>query len=221
MKLSENTLLVLQQCAKFNQHLVVQSGHEISSINIQKNRLMVATVEDEFSEFAIHNLSGFLKQLMLFDQPEITFNKDQMIITDSEAKSTYRYSNKEDLCYLDRKLGKLETAYEFSLSASALDKVIRASAANATEDIALVGENGNCYIKALDKAKPNRIFSVNLGKTKDNFCVYLKHERKNKLQLFNTDYKVRITQSGIVIFETDPNEEQENLKVTFYIASER
>lgn len=216
MKLTQEVYDILTHCAKISNHLVVEKGQVISSINPDRNRLMVAEVDTELEPFALHDLKNFLRQLSLFDDPILTFNETNIIIEDKEARSTYRQSNKEDLCYLDRKLGELDIKHKFDLPSNSFDKIIRASAANKTEDILLCSENNNIYIKALNKDKPTRVFSVNLHQKSDqDFEIYIKHSIKNKLNLILTDYTVNISTSGVVVFKS------KEPKITFYIASER
>jgi len=220
MKLTQECYDVLQHCSKFNDHLVVERGDQIASLNKDRNRLMVATIQTSMEPFALHDLKNFLKQLSLFNEPDLTFTDTDIIIQDNEARSTYRQSNKEDLCYLDKTLRPLDTEHRFNLPRTALDKIIRASAANQTEDILLCSRDNKLYIEALNKDKPTRVFSVSLHQQSDHdFEIYLKHSRKNKLNLLLLDYDVIVSKSGIVIFKSVPKDEEIN--VTFYVASER
>jgi len=202
MKLTQEVYDILTHCAKISNHLVVEKGQVISSINPDRNRLMVAEVDTELEPFALHDLKNFLRQLSLFDDPILTFNETNIIIEDKEARSTYRQSNKEDLCYLDRKLGELDIKHKFDLPSNSFDKIIRASAANKTEDILLCSENNNIYINLHQKSD-------------QDFEIYIKHSIKNKLNLILTDYTVNISTSGVVVFKS------KEPKITFYIASER
>lgn len=219
MKLTEDVLLVLQNAAKINQHLVVPVGNKINSITEKRNRLMVCTLTEEFPvEFALHDLSGFLRQLTLFDDPSVDFKEDKMIITDDEgSRSSYQYSNKEDLIYLQDDIVLDDFVAEFDLSLSALDKVIRACAANKVEDVLFSADGSNVYIKAMDKENPTRVYSVKLGETDKVFEYYLKHEKKNKLTIPLLDYKVKLSKRGIIYLCGKIND----IKVEYYVAAER
>ncbi len=219
MKVSSGTLEVLKQCAKINNHLVISKGNSIRTLTEKKNRMLVATVPDEFPvEFRVHDLSGFLRQLALFDEPELDFRDDRIIITDSYGSmAEYWYSNKEDLIYVDRAFNLDNFYVDFDLPAIALDKVIRASGANSVEDVGFASDGSNVIIKALNKKKPKRIFSVDLGACDKQFEVYLKHAKKNKLILMPLDYKVSISEQGILRFRSG----FEDVQIDYYIACER
>ena len=219
MKLSEEILLLLQNAAKLNQHLVVDAGNILQTISERKNRLMICKLPEEFPmDFALHDLSGFLRQLSLFDEPEIEFKDDKMLITDNAgAKSSYQYSNKEDLIYLDRELNVDGIFTEFKLPNIALDKVIRACGANQVQDISFVGDGKNVFINALNKENPTRVYSINIGETTDCFEFYIRHEKKNKLTIMPLDYTVHLSNRGLIKFESKLGD----VDIAYYVACER
>jgi hypothetical protein len=222
MKFTDETIQIMQAMGAMNEHLVINGGDKISSLSERRNRMMEVHLNDSFPvPFALHSLSGFLRQLSLFDEPEFEFGENSMIITDQfGAKSDYFYSNKEDLVYMRKELPELTIAHEFRLPAVALDKVLRAAAANKVEDIAFVGEDGGVFIKALDKENPKRVFSVRLGDTDQQFEVFLKHGKKNKLTLMPLSYIVRLSDNGLIKL-TGLFGEKNDIKVTYIMAAER
>lgn len=222
MKLSEEILLVLQNAAKLNQHLVVPAGNKIQSITDRKNRLMICTLPEEFPiEFALHDLSGFLRQLSLFEEPSIKFKEDKMLITDDHgAKSSYQYSNKEDLVYLDKELNVDGFFVDFNLSSTSLDKIIRACAANSVHDISFVGDGEKVFVKALNKENPTRVFSIELCDCEQKFEFYIKHEKKNKLTIMPLDYKISLSNKGLIKFETVLGDNSD-IGIEYYVACER
>lgn len=219
MKLSEDTLMVLGNAAKMNQHLVVDVGNKITSLNKHRSRLMICTVKEQFDkEFALHDLGGFLRQLSLFEDPNIEFGDSEFIITDDfGAKSKYDYSHKEDLQYLTRTIEFKDLLVTFELPSEALDKILRASQANGVDDIAFVGENGKVFIKTLNKDNPSRVFSVELGDTDKNFVYYFKHEKDNKLTLLPISYTVNLNKKGLLRFDGLVGDNC----ISYYVACER
>lgn len=219
MKLSEDTLVALQCAAKINPHLVVEPGNEIRSITPLKNRMFSASLQDTFPiDFALHDLNGFLKQLSLFDEPELEFKESFMVIRDQfGSMSKYWYSSKEDLVYIDRPITLNEFEFEFKLPDIALDKIIRASAANQVDDILFCCEGGKIYIKSLNKDNPKRVFSVELGEGDADFKFYIKHAKKNKLTLLPLSYNVQISGNGIFCLTCLVN----GNTFKYYVASER
>jgi hypothetical protein len=99
MKLSETTLVILKNFATFNNHLVVDPGNVIRTLTEKKTVLIKAEVEEEFPvPFAFHDLSGFLKILSLFEEPELEFGKNSVVISDASGTSQeYYYSDRDEL----------------------------------------------------------------------------------------------------------------------------
>jgi len=217
--LSDECMTLLQQCARINPHLVVSPGSVVGSITPRRNRFLQCTLPDVFPvEFRLHDLSGFLRQLGLFDKPDIEFDTNRMVISDQfGAKSEYQYSKKEDLIYMDRQLNIGEFTYSIHIPDTAIDKILRSAAANAVEDIALVGEGGFAYLKSMDKKKNSRVFSVKLGKCDRDFCIYLKHSKKNKLIIMPMSYDVSVSDRGILKFDSMIGD----ASITYYMACER
>lgn len=218
MKLNEDVMMILGICAKINPHIVIKKGSRIESLTPARNRLVVADLPIEFPhEIAFADLSGFLRQVSLFDDPDFDFGERSVVITDAHgAKATYQYSNKQDLVYLDRNFREDGYHGRVELPHIAMDKILRASAANKTEDIVFMFEDG-MKIKTMDKEDATRVFSVDLV-SDDNFYASIKHGKKNKVQLLPLDYIVKISPTlGILQFAGAVGE----CDIKFFIACER
>jgi hypothetical protein len=138
----------------------------------------------------------------LFDEPDLDFKEDHVVISDEfGSKCSYYYSEKEDLIYLDKDINVSDFIIEFNLSDIELSKILKASAANKTEDIGFFGEGGKVYIKTLDKENPKRTFSVQLGETNKDFMFYIKHVKDSKLTLLPIDYTVNFSKNGVIRFD--------------------
>ncbi len=229
MKISPETIVILKNLAIFNAHLVVEPGNVIRTVNEKKTTLIKVTVPEEFpEEFAMHDLNGFLKILSLFEDPDFQFGENSVIISDeSGTNQEYYYSDKEELIWDNRNIDFPTTDIEVEVTADILKKVIKAAAINNAEDIAIVGEGGKVYLKALDKTKANpevnltktkRTFSVLLSdEDKGEFTVFLKHSKKgNKLSFLPLDYNVLISKKKIVNFTATI----EDVEVSYIMAVE-
>lgn len=206
MKISDVTLTILKNLALFNPHLVINPGNVIRTVNEKKTTLIKATVEEDFPvECAFHDLPGFLKLVALFEDPDFEFGDNSVVIKDATgAKQEYYYSDREDLVFDERNVEFPEADHEFTITADQLKRVLKGAAVNGVEDIAIVGEGGKLYLKALDKEKPKRTFSVELeGESNGDFTVYLKHSKKGgaKLTLLPLDYIVEVSAAKIINFQ--------------------
>jgi hypothetical protein len=229
MKISEVTITILKNLALFNNHIVVEAGNVLRTVNDKKTTIIKATVEEDFPvNFAFHDLSGFLKTITLFEDPDYNFGEDSVVISDSTgASQEYQYSDTENLIFDTRTITFPESDYEVEVSADLLKKVIKGAGINGVEDIAIVGEDGGVFLKALDKeqtkpevnlTKSKRTFSVRLSdEDKGEFTVFLKHTKKgNKLTLLPLDFLLKISSKGIVNFVADV----EGVEVSYILAIE-
>lgn len=218
MKFTEEIIDVFNAASKINDHIVINAGTLITSISPKGNMYLRCRIPYKFPmDFALHDIKGFIRQLSLFDEPELTFYADKVLITDQTSSSEYYYSDREDLSYIEDEINITDFCVEFNLSNDAINKVIRASAANKTEDIVFGSEEGKLTIKTLDKEDPKRIFSVYLGDNKEDFFIAVKHNKESKLTLLPLDYTVNVSTGGQLRFDGLLNDVQ----VTYYLAAEQ
>ena len=91
MKLSKQTLAVLNNFSDINQSIYIQAGNKIRTISVMKNILAECQVEEEFTKsFAIYDLPQFLKVIRLYQDPEPDFTEDNYV-TIREGRNRSRY----------------------------------------------------------------------------------------------------------------------------------
>ena len=220
MKLSETTMAVLKNCSLFNQHIVNKPGNVIRTLTDKKTTLASFTVEDVFPcEIALHDLSGFLKVVSLFEEPDFEFSEDKIIISDANSYQEYFTSSKEDLIYDDREPKLPPSDVDFILPEETLKKVLKAAQVNGVEDIAICGESGELFLKALDKENPKRTFAIKVeGESPADFTLYLKHSKKgSRLTFLPLDYTVSASKALVIQL----NATIENVEINYVVACER
>ena len=213
MKISDETITILKNLATFNNHLVVKAGNVISTVNERKSTLIKVVVPEDFLvEFALHDLSGLLKTITLFDDPDFAFGDNSVVISDSSGTTQeYYYSDKDKLIWDERDITFPETDITVTITTDVLKKVIKAAGINGFEDVAVVGEGGKVFLRTLDKekatgeslTKSKRTFSVLISEEdKGEFTVFLKHTKKgaNKLSFLPLDYELSISNKKLVRF---------------------
>ncbi len=203
MKLSPITLTILKNFSQYNQHVVINPGKVIRTVNDRRTVMIQSTIEDEFPcEVALHDLSGFLKIVNLFEDPDFEFGENSMIIRDeSGAEQEYFYSEKDDLVYEDREIPNMDFDISFNVTDEHIKKVLKGAAANNVEDIAFMADTLGTSLVALDKNNPKRTFKVTLeGASAGGYKAYMKHSKKGtKLDLLPLDYSVQIASKTKVI----------------------
>ena len=157
MKLSNDTVTVLKNFSTINQNLVINPGKNISTMSAMKNIVAKATVTEDFpQEFAIYDLNEFLASLSLFENPELNFKDDFVIMTESNAPTKkslkYWYSDPSVVSSPTKELTMPDCEISFKLSSSMLSDVTKASHVIGAPDMCLEGMDlGTAVLKVTDK----------------------------------------------------------------------
>ncbi len=205
IKISENTLMVLGNMAKLNPHLVIEAGSKIRSINEHGTKVIEYEGDEVFpTQVAFHDLSGFLKVISLFNDPDFDFREKFVKISDSLASQTYYYSDLEGLTYDNAEANEIDFSINFVLDGNTLTKVLSAASINAVDVISFVGRDGAVYLEASDPENPTRKFSIIVcEENHGEFNAQMKQTKKQKINLLPLDYQVQISELGAIRFSTD------------------
>jgi hypothetical protein len=218
MKLSETTLNILKNFSAINQSIKITGGTTISTIAPTKTVLAKAEVPDLFDRpFCIYDLNRFLSILSMFEDPEITLDTTSLIISDAKTgnglqKVTYRYCDEKVIVAApanDVNFPKPDVS--FTLTQKDIAKVNKAAGVLQLPEIAIVGEEGNLYLRSVNsKDAGSDAFNVLVGESDTDFVATFKPEYFSKL--IAGDYEVEVSSKKISRF-TGKN-------VVYYIAVE-
>ena len=90
MKFSENTLAVLKNFATINSGVVLNPGQVQKTMSSERSILLEAKLEDDIpSQFGIYDLNQFLGNITTLRNPEITFDKDSVSMSEGDFTLTY------------------------------------------------------------------------------------------------------------------------------------
>jgi hypothetical protein len=212
MKLSSETMTILKNFATINQSILFKEGKIIKTISPQKTVMAMAEVSDDFSrQFGIYSLPKFISACSLFQNPELKFNDNHLQIIDGKQKANYVYADPSMIITPPEKEIKLPSVdVSVEVTSADINKIMKGASAFQLPEIAFVGENGTCYLRAIDSSTQNSdYYGVELGETEDTFCLIIKSEN---LQILPLDYKVELSSKGISKFSAD--------NVTYFIAIE-
>jgi len=203
MKLSEKTLTVLKSFAAINKSIVLKPGKILRTITPEKTLMSIARIEDEIpSQACIYDLSRFLSIHDLYDNPDIEFHDKYFTIAEGKKKTKYVFA---ELAMVhsppDKEINIPSNDVEVNIQWDDLQSVIKAAGVLQFSEIAFVGEEGICYLRAIDSTNPSAdTFGVEVGETSDNFTIIIKTEN---LKLLPRNYKVIICAKGISKFEAE------------------
>lgn len=203
MKFSDRTLTVLKSFSMINKSILMEPGNKIKTITPEKTLVAIATIPDDIpSQACIYDLSRFLSIVSLYDEPEVEFHDKYFTISEGRRKTKYVYADVSMILTPPNKEIKIPSKdVELDVSWSDLESVLKAAGVLQFGEIAFVGEEGKCYLRAIDSSNPTAdAFGIEIGETNDTFTIIVKTEN---LKLLAGDYKVTLCAKGISEFKGD------------------
>lgn len=200
MKLSNETIAILKNFSVINQSIIFKPGNVIKTISPQKTVMAIAKVEDEFTQEAgIYNLSQFLATLSMYKSPDVEFEEKMVRIFEGKSSSLMTYSDPSMIIAPPEKEIKIPSVdVSVQVSAEDLSSVLKATSVLGLPEVAFVGEDGVCYLKAIDSGNPSaNSHKIEVGETEDEFTLIIKTENLNLMQ---SDYTVDLCSKGISRF---------------------
>lgn len=213
MKLSDNTLTVLKNFASINQGIRISEGNTLSTISPLKTLLSKATISDKFDKnFCIYDLNRFISTLSLFKEPELEFSESAVVIKGGRQKITYRFCDEKVIVAAPSKEIQFpEAEVVFDLTQEALAQAVKATGVLGLPEIAIVGEAGKLYLRAVNsKDVGSDEFSEEIGETSHEFTAVFKPEYLSKI--LSANYRVEVSSKKISRFTAD--------NIVYWIATE-
>lgn len=206
MKFSEHTLKVLKNFSQINDNILINPGNVLTTISGSENMVAFATIDEEFEqEVGIYSLSEFLSTLSLFENPTITFDGQQAVITEENGKNVVRYTlaAKKLLKYPKRKIQFPDPEFAIHISQKDLQKILKASNAMSLEDIVISVDNNGVVMRATDATNnSSNSFDITVDDWEnlqdvDNVKVRIKADH---LKIMPGDYRVEVVSLGAAKF---------------------
>jgi hypothetical protein len=200
MKLSQDTITILKNFSTINQSIIFKPGNVIRTISPQKTVMASATVPDEFPrEAGIYNLSRFLSTLSMYSEADLTFEDKRVLFKQGKSMSYLTYTDASMIVAPPQKQIDLPGIdVSVKMSAENLQNVLKATGILGLPEVAFVGQDGSCYLKAIDSSNPSAdSHSIDVGETEDTFSLIIKTEN---LQILPGDYTVELSSKGISKF---------------------
>ena len=212
MNFSDETITILKNFSMINQSLVFKKGNTLRTISPQKTVMAVAEITDDIpSDACVYDLSRFLSTYSLYSAPSLEFGDKYFTISQDRRKTKYTYADPSMVIAPPEK--EIQTPnfdIEVDVEWEDMQSVIKASSVLQLPEIAFVGEDGKCFLRAIDSGNPTAdTYGVELCDTDDKFTLIIKTEN---MKVLPKKYRISLSSAGISKFET------EGLK--YYIAIE-
>ena len=202
MNLSNDTISILKNFSDINQNILVKPGSKLQTISTLKNILAEANIKESFDQdFAIYDLTEFLRAVELFDSPTFKFNGgSNMMIADEKTKQRVKYffADKSVIVAPTKTINMPDKHVSFTLKKNLFEKFKKGSTTLNRPDVAIIGDGKTISMVATDKKdKSANDYSIEVGESDKKFTAYFKAE--NFKQIVD-DYDVAISKQKISHF---------------------
>lgn len=201
MKIHNDTLTVLKNFSRIHKSITIPEGSVITTITPLKTIVARASTPTTFEKrFTIYDLDRFLGVVSLFNDPEFTFHDKNVTISDASRKVDYTYADESTV---KTKAPTHDIVFpsvdaSFNVTTDNLKDLTKALGVLGLPHVGIVGDGGNIYLQATDSKNPLvDKFSIRVGEAKQDFKAFI---LKENLNLFQSDYDVKITSRGMVNF---------------------
>ena len=205
MKVSENTINLLRNYANINQSIEFREGNILKTVSPLNTILASVEVEEQFTRtFPIYELNRFLGTLALFNNPELDFTDNGVIISDDNHKATYRYCGSSSMFQTppEKNITFPDAEVSFKLSQEQFKKTINAANTLGLPEVIVEGNGSDIQLVVSDTANTSSdIFSTPVGTTDKTFRMIFKTENLNKIM--EGTYDVSLSSKRISHFKRE------------------
>ena len=215
MKLSDNTVSVLKNYSTINQNLLINAGSTLTTMSAMKNIVARATTVAETFEkdVAIYDLNEFLAALSLFENPDLDFQDDFVMMGNEGSRKSlkYWYSDPSVVTTVTREITMPECEVSFKFSDKELSDITKAAAVIGAADMVL--ENGSLRVtdKKNDTANHFAMEVDYVDAVETDHKFWFKVEN---LKLMPGTYEVAVSKNKISNFKNS------NVDIEYFIALE-
>ena len=201
MKLSDRTVTILKNFSLINQSLLFKKGSVLTTISTGRSILAKAKIAEKFpQDFAIYDLSRFLGVLSLFEEPDIKFEKDWLVIEANNHSVKYIYASQEMIDSPSKDVSIDNFEIKFTLIERNLSALMKAAAMMQLPEVAVVGDSKKMFIASLSTDNPTGdeyVVDITQNVIKNKFRMVFE---VSNLKLLSDEYNVQISSKGIGCF---------------------
>jgi hypothetical protein len=152
MKLSQNTLSLLQSFASINANLLVKPGNKLITRNASGGAQARAVVEETFPvQFAIYDLNQLLGLLSISGDSDVTFGEKSLVIkSPNGGELEYYYADPSLVTSPPDTELQIESTFTFTIPATDINIVQKTSNLVSATTLTFVCDNGDVTMKIND-----------------------------------------------------------------------
>ena len=217
MKLSNETLTVLQNFAKLNPGVEFKQGNSIRTISTGKNVLAKATLADSFpQDFCVYDLPQFLVVYNLNKDTELDFSDSDIIFKSANGrnKTKYRKSQKDTILVPpEKELSLPSVDVSITITQEDFASILGTAAALQSPHIAVESDGEKVYLTACDETNDSA-HTNSLEVAEGSGSTYKMVFLTENLRLIPGTYDVQISFKGLALLKNTKQELQ------YFIATE-
>jgi hypothetical protein len=228
MKLSKNTISILQNFSNLNQSIKIAPGSILTTRNLRGTVQARAEIDETFPETVpIYDLSKFITALNIMNSPSLTFHKNKMILTDDNGrKMNYYYSEESLIREVPSAFPSSDVVLEFEWTSEQIATLNKVAATIGATTLTMTTDDKNAIVALVhDPKTPNtNTYTIPIASTssvsfsKLNLSVSIENIRP-----LLTQYTVSIanitTKNGTKVRVLDLVSEENN-NIRYIIAAE-
>ncbi len=199
MKLSKETLAILNNFAKINNNIFIESGSELRTMAANQTIVAEARIQETFPvQFGIADLSKFLASIAISDGAELDFSNTGHVLMETSGKSKLRYVfDAKDVLIIprDERLKVDDPKVDVNITKENFDRITKAASILDVEFVSFVGDGENLSLVArpVDNDSGSE-FSLLVGQTDQTFAIDF---HLDKLKMIPGNYNVKISNERI------------------------
>lgn len=202
MKISDQTLAVLQNFSSINPSIYIKEGNTISTVSHMKTMFAKAAVDETFEKsFGVYDLNQFLSVMGIVENAQVNLMDTSMVISNNDMSINYRYADKSLIVTPpDKDIALPSVDLEFVLTAEAMRKVMQGFKVLQAPDIVIEVVDNVLYIAAKDveKKDSSNDLRVKIKDVEAPDCSY--SFKVENFKLLPLDYNVEVSNAGITRF---------------------
>lgn len=217
MKLSKETLEILQNFSAINDQIAFLEGSTLRTMSEARNILAEAPISETIdSSFGVSNLREFLSVVSLVDDCDIQVTENELKLVGPNATAKYFPWSIEHI-NTPTKAPTMPTAdLNLVITADQLANIRKGCGVLGVSNIAITGDDGRVVLRAYNPKNPtSNEFAVVIDDDNSNTDTFNFIVEVSSLKLMNTDYDVSISSKLISQFKAKDSD------LTYWIALEK
>ena len=202
MKLSPDTLTVLQNFSKINSGLQFKEGNVLRTVSSGKTVLAKAVLKDAFpQDFCVYDLNQFLVIYNLNKDTELDFDDSNVIFKSTKSKTKYRKTAQDMIVIPPENDLKLPTVdISFSMTEAEYSSILKAASILQSPHVAVESDGDKIMLTAFD-AKNDSAHNNSIEVGEGNGTKYRLTFSTDNLKMIPGSYDVEVSSKGISHFK--------------------